>query len=99
MQKEFKVLKGQTLADIAIQETGHLEGIYDLAIRNGISMTEILRADQVLVVDDSDRNMRLYTRIKSENIKPATEFNMWTEEVPELSGIGYWAIGIDFTIS
>ncbi|MBN1185777.1 MAG: hypothetical protein JXB49_26075, partial [Bacteroidales bacterium] len=99
--REVKILKGQTLADIAIQETGCLDGLFDLAITNGISMTEQLSSGSDIDIADTDINEQAYRLVKLENVKPATEFGYVLSggEDPMPEGIGYWSVGIDFIVS
>lgn len=101
MPKEVKILNGQTLADIAIQETGWLEGLFDLSVTNGISLTEEIAAGSNLDVADTDVNQPAFRLIKLEEIKPATAFGyvITGEEEPGQEGIEFWAIEIDFIVS
>jgi len=45
-----KVKKGQTLLDIAIQETGNVANAYSIAVANNISVTAELNAEHELVL-------------------------------------------------
>jgi hypothetical protein len=53
--KEVKIIFGQTVLDIAVQELGDASRAMELAILNGISLTDELSADQVLVVPVQQR--------------------------------------------
>jgi len=52
--KRIKVLNNQSLFDIAIQEYGTVEAVFDLAMANGLGITDELNAGQELVVPVSD---------------------------------------------
>jgi hypothetical protein len=102
MPKEVEILKGQTLADMAVQETGWFEGLFDIAVTNGISITEEVAAGTNLNFKDTDVNEQVYRFAKLENIQPATAFGyVLTEggEEPVLDGVEFWAIEIDFIVS
>ena len=44
---EVTVLSGQTLADIAIQVYGSAEGVFILAVENGLDITTDLEPGQI----------------------------------------------------
>lgn len=69
---KVKVLAGQSLLDISIQEYGDLSGVFLLAIQNDISPTDDLRGGQELERPDVtvDREMERYCR--DNGIRPAT---------------------------
>lgn len=101
MLKEVKILNGQNIADIALQETGNFEGLFDLAVTNGISLTQEVAAGSSLSVNTENINEAAYRQVKKENVIPATDFGfvLYEGSEPILEGIGYWAIGIDFIVS
>lgn len=74
------VQQGQSLLDIALQTTGSAEAAFDLALKNGLSITDDLSAgDELLTTDLFNKHIKSY--YDNRNIKPATAL---TEE---LSGI------------
>jgi hypothetical protein len=102
MLNAVKIKKGQTFADFAIQETGWFEGLFDLAQTNNCGLTDILPAETLLKVDSEKTHVHMLRQVKLSGIKPATQFCFWlTEETPEpqLGGIGYMAVGIDFIVT
>jgi hypothetical protein len=44
---------GQSLIDVAIQELGSVEALFDLADANGLAITDVLTPGQLLHVPDS----------------------------------------------
>jgi hypothetical protein len=71
---ETTVLEGQSLLDIALQELGSLEGAYNLAVLNGLSLTDSLTAGMTLQLPDVvDRRIKTY--YSERNIRPATMFD------------------------
>ena len=67
------VRAGQSLMDVALQEYGALEPVFDLARLNNISPTEVMSAGNSLERTDivPDRQMEKYC--KDNQISPATD--------------------------
>ena len=70
------VKDGQTLADIAVQEFGTLEAITDIAVMNGIGVSDVPDAGTVLLLPDRvyDRVMQEYCKVNG--VSPATVRDM-----------------------
>ena len=65
----MRVLEGQSLFDIAIQSCGSAEAAFDLAVLNGVSLTDDVTVDlSVPVVIDAD----VASYFAKKNIQPAT---------------------------
>lgn len=80
-----RVLHNQSLLDIAIQEYGTIEAAFDLALANGLEVTDMLTPGMVLelpISDYEDRDIANY--FKSRKIHPATGISEETEEVIEM---------------
>lgn len=91
--KDIKVLSGQSLFDVAIQESGGVEAAFDLALLNGISITGALAAGSMLLgVGVVNKLVADYYRAK--RLKPATGRN-----VEFAGGIGEMAIEINFIVA
>ncbi|ALC97827.1 hypothetical protein [Capnocytophaga sp. oral taxon 323] len=95
------VLHNQSLLDACLQHTGSLEGLFDLALANAVSLTDELSAGQNLQVPDgiaTDRDILGYYTTRG--LQPATAF---TEEDKQIldrkEGISIWAIHLDFIVS
>lgn len=85
----------QTLLDIALQECGGVEGVFNLAARNDLSITDVLSVGREIEAAPEDvvnRTVADYYRIN--NITPATEPDELLEE-----GIEFWTIEYDFEVS
>ena len=79
----MKALSGQTLFDIAIQSCGSAEAAFELAVLNGISVTDDLVPGQELVMPDVvNKNISTYYANKS--LTPATVSNEQINEVPRV---------------
>lgn len=73
------VLEGQSLLDIALQELGSLEGAYNLAVLNGLSLTDSLAAGMLLQLPDVV-DKRIVNYYSERNIRPATMFDPVTKQ-------------------
>ena len=94
----MRVSDRQSMFDVAMQTSGSFEAVFELALLNGISITDELVAGQLLqlpAVLNSD-NVNYYALKK---IVPETVGTEIDESLPVLEGIGYWAIGVDFVVS
>jgi hypothetical protein len=94
---EVKVLNGQSLFDIAIQAAGSVEAAFDIALANGIGITDDLPAGTVLVIP-AVLNRRVADYYRANDIKPATALG--TQDVEfVMEGINYWRLEYDFEVS
>lgn len=67
------VKDGQSLVDIALVITGSVEGVWPLALRNGLGLTEDVVYDQVIDWERDDvLDTRITARYATEGINPAT---------------------------
>lgn len=96
--KTVTVLNNQSLNDLAIQEYGSIDGVMQLAVANGLSITDALKPGQVLEVPDFDGSADTVRYYKANALKPssavAEDF-----DIPRKEGIGYWAIETEFKVS
>jgi LysM repeat protein len=78
----MRVLAGQTLIDIAIQYLGSAESAFELAVLNGLSITDDIIAGQELLLPEPS-NKTISTYYKNKGIKPATSLeikpSVWDE--------------------
>lgn len=88
------VREGQTLWDIAIQESGSIEAAFELAELNGLSVTDDLIANQVLTTA-TIRDSEIVTFFSSKNRKPASAIGKKVRP----GGIDYMQIGNDFKVN
>ena len=97
---EVRVLNGQTLFDIAIQETGSMENAYAIAEANGISMSDdlppMLTGPDGIIADSS-----VTGTFAARKIKPATGMSIVPGQEEELmpDGIGYMIIEQTFIVA
>ncbi|GAB6123088.1 hypothetical protein [Dysgonomonas termitidis] len=89
---ETKALNSQSLPDLSLQESGTLEGVFDLAVANNRSITDALEPGAELATA-SPRDSQVYNYYHVRGLTPATG----AVDLP--GGIGYMGIGIDFAVS
>jgi hypothetical protein len=87
-----KALDNQSLPDLSLQESGTLEGVFDLAVANNLSITDALEPGAELATAEP-LNRKVYSYYTARNLHPATG----TVDLP--GGIGYMGIEIDFMIN
>ncbi|MDY3363316.1 hypothetical protein JSO61_009545 [Riemerella anatipestifer] len=91
------VLHNQSLLDACLQHTGSIEGVFELAMANNLAITDDVQAGAVLQLpEDIKKDRDIFNYYAAKGIQPATAI---TEVVEKCSGIGCWAIGIDFKVS
>ena len=104
-------LHNQSLLDLALQHTGTIESIFELAEANSLNITDEVQAGAPLTVPPlgkGARNADILAYYTAKNLQPATAFTKFEsnsqpkedEQVFErLEGISIWAINLDFVVS
>lgn len=93
------VLHNQTLLDIAIQHTGIVKNSFDIAVYNGIAVSEPLIYGMSLTIpDDLEFDIDTVNFYQANNLQPATEIDNNMVTIIPLSGVGYWEIETEFII-
>lgn len=98
---ETVVLGNQSLPDIAVQETGSLEGVFELAELAGLSITDELAAGMSLPVPLTPVDRQVTDYYDAHRITPATAITSGDTAGGELimEGIEFWGIEYDFIVS
>lgn len=92
-------MKDQTLFDMAIQMTGSLENVFELAKANGISTTHALEAGTDITPSSAAAaNPKVVNYLSARGIKPAS-MAAARSSASLLEGIDYWIIETDFIVS
>ena len=94
---EIKVLNGQSLPDVAIQAAGSVEAVFDIALANGMSITDDLQPGDTLVVP-AVLSKQIADYYRTNNIRPATALSAQDAMLLH-EGIEFWIIEYDFEIS
>lgn len=88
----MKVLQGQSLIDISIQELGSAEGAFDLAMLNGLNITDEIPAGfDISLLATVNKSTAGYYANKA--IKPATADN---KVITEVSRVFFEELPIEF---
>jgi len=78
--KEITVLNNQSLFDISVQEYGTIEGVFEIALANGLSVTDTLVAGQKLKIPEIDQSLvqpEIVDYYKRNDIHPVTgDYNL-----------------------
>lgn len=98
---QITVLHNQSLLDLALQHTGTIESVFELAEANALNITDDVQAGAPLYLGEGlgvrNEILSYYT---AKNLQPATAFSKEDEQVFErLEGISIWAINLDFIVS
>ena len=95
------VLHNQSLLDLALQHTGTIESVFELAEANTLNITDDVQAGKTLVLPaQAFSNKDILGYYTAKNLQPATAFSKEDEQVFErLEGISIWAINLDFVIT
>lgn len=94
---KVKVLNRQSLIDVALQTSGAMAAVFELALRNGIAITDDVSGMELVTVKSADKLVS--RRYAETNLHPATALSREEMESLPLGGIGYMGIEIDFIIS
>lgn len=98
--RKVKVLPGQTLFDIVLQEKGSLQGLNDILKANALTAGAKLAAGTEVIITGEPSDREAFRYIRKNNIKPATSIDEFESQdvQPTLGGIGYWIIEQDFIV-
>ncbi|RXK57576.1 LysM peptidoglycan-binding domain-containing protein [Lacibacter luteus] len=100
LTNEVKVLKNQTVSDLAVQYLGDAERVVELAALNNISTTEMLIPGQMIKMPVADiQKQRIVTVFNNPATAPASYYQETNDQGEVLEGIGYWIIQDDFKVS
>lgn len=91
-----KVLIGQCLHDIAIQELGSVDRVFDIAVSNNMAITDLLSPDKEIILPEVTKNKPTATYYNAKELKPATENR---GKIGIAIGVNFWAIEADFIVS
>lgn len=94
-------LHNQSLLDLALQHTGTIESVFELAEANALNITDDVVAGKTLALsDEAFTNKDILAYYTAKNLQPATAFSKEDDQVFErLEGISIWAINLDFIVT
>lgn len=85
----------QTWFDIALQELGAMDGVFDCLGSSDVLSTNPVTGRVLALANNAVVNRKVVDRYLADNIKPATALET---EITIGDGIGYWTIGVDFEV-
>lgn len=88
----------QTLIDLAIQERGTVKAVFEMAVLNGISITDDLIPGNTIDYDVPTVDIEMLAFYTSKQYKPATALDAAALFNANPSGIDYMIIGTDFIV-
>ncbi len=93
--KSRKILHGQTLIDISVQELGEPERVMELAVLNNLSVTGAIQGLDPIEIPSISSQKRRVVQL----FVPPTSPSSIDDELPTVAeGIGAWAIENDFIV-
>lgn len=100
MAGKITIIDKQNLLDIALQASGTIESVFEIALQNNISITDEISPGTTLHIPDNlVKNKDVLNYYTQQSILPATGSNAENLGVEILEGIDYWAIGDTFRVS
>lgn len=91
------VLNRQSLLDIAIQHTGSVFTAFDIALANGLSVSEMVEPGAVLILPEVEQNTDILNYYSAKKIQPATALQD-LKIIEEKRGIGWMKVGRTFKV-
>lgn len=90
----------QSLLDMALQECGSFKAAYALAERNGLAITDDLKAGTEIEYGPEDiAKKQIVAGLAAQGAKPATAISAQDAALVPWGGIGLMGIEIDFVVS
>lgn len=91
----IKVLANQTLVDISLQGCGTIDNWFDVAILNGMGITDDLTPGNTVATPDALQTLASVVRLFGNvDLAPASGY----DDAAVLGGIGYMQIGSSFKV-
>lgn len=96
---EVTIQYGQNIFDVCAQKLGDATRAMEVAVLNGISVTDTLQAGTKLLLPAADDNKRSVLQVFSVAMNLPANGYCSADAVNELAGIGYWIVGYNFKVS
>jgi len=94
----IKVSEGQTLLDIALQATGDLTRVFEIAGLNGIDLTTDLTIGSTLTAPEPAIDKTYLVDLFAVVYRKPKSADSDTEQTKGREGIGFWIIENDFIV-
>jgi hypothetical protein len=91
------VIENQTIFDLAVEQTGSVLSIFEIALASGRSITDDLApGEQVFIPDTRYYIKDIVEYFKGKNYKIATYGTL--DDYQSFEGIGFWIINLNFQV-
>ena len=91
------VRPNQNLLDIAIEHTGSVLNAFNIALANGMAVSDVLTVNQPVFIPETDQDIFVFKSYKKDKIEPASSISK-LEAVQEKRGIGIMKVGSTFRV-
>jgi hypothetical protein len=91
-------LSGQSLFDLAVLLAGSAEAAFDLALENGMSLTDAVAPGQAVRYSGAPVSPQVVRYFESNRLQPATALSGYAAAGGS-EGIGAWNVEFNFAIS
>lgn len=95
------ITSDQSLLDVAIQHSGSFEAVFDIAMQNGISLTDDTTPGQTIQLADEPDNADVTDYYAVNDLHPASAITQ--DQIFDIlgqgEGIEFWGIEFDFVVS
>lgn len=89
----------QSLLDIAIEHCGQFEAAFDIAVKNGLNLTDDLTAGQEIeLVEPTDKSVAAFFAVQENKPATAVTQNEIIDILDISEGIDFWGIEFDFIV-
>lgn len=92
------VQQGQSILDVALQQCGNIEAIFEMAALNSISVTDDLPAGNSLVMPEA-KDGKVVSYYSVNRVTPATAVTLDEINQHPVGGINFMGIELDFIVS
>lgn len=73
MSDRVKIRENQNLWDVALQERGSIAAALEIALENGLTLTDAIAPGTELLIPDGSVDTDMMNHYKSNRIEPATK--------------------------
>jgi len=96
--KQVKILFGQTLIDLAVQELGDASRAFELAVLNGLNISDDLIAGQEILVPEAAREKKAVVLLFTDKANAPASADITGELKTQAEGVEFWTIEKDFIV-
>lgn len=95
----LRVYERQSMLDVAVQHLGGVESVFDLALSNGLSITDDLNPNDSLIGCESVASLDIVEYFSNRGVVPFTAPTAYDLEHHPVGGINFMGVESDFIVS